>query len=177
MTELELDLSTLSEDGDTLELDDGRVLRLRVEPDEYGFDDISEFGDVYGRTEWTRNNDYGAQRPSDFTGRAEILNRDGRSTLWWEPYWDNDYPNGGRGETFDHAAERRNVRDILEYGFQCYGLELSEMIADSRGALHRVVVDTAWLSGVEPFADSAYVATIVSDLASELDLSKGSEDA
>ena len=43
--------SLLSSDGDTITLDDGRILRLRIEPDEW--QDISDFGDCYGMAAWT----------------------------------------------------------------------------------------------------------------------------
>ena len=77
------DLTGLTQHGDTLELDDGRMLRLLVEPDQDT--SVTDF-DCYGRFEWTRENDYGPVRPHDFTGRARILKHSWHESLWWEPY-------------------------------------------------------------------------------------------
>ena len=165
------ELEQLRDDGDALELENGAELRLRIVPDDTYIQDLADWGDVYGRTEWTRDSDYGPVRPADFDGTAEIMFRDHRSTLWWQPYDPTDIPGyreqGNRCEDF--RKYRQLVRDILEYGFSVVGLELREQLTDSRGAVHRVVLETAWLGGIEPDPERAYVLELVTDLARELE--------
>lgn len=165
------ELEQLRDDGDTLELENGAELRLRIIPDETYFKSLSDYGDVYGRTEWTRDSDYGPVRPADFDGTAEIMSRDRGSTLWWQPYNPTDIPGyreqGNQCEGF--RKYRQLVRDILEFGFYVVGLELREQLTDSRGAVHRVEIETAWMGGIEPFQEPAYVLELVTDLARELE--------
>lgn len=134
----------------------GIEYKFTFESDENSFENISDHGDVYGETRWVRDSDYGPERPSDFTGRARIITRDHGSTLWWEPYWDGDYPDGGRGETFDADAEYRNVCEIMEWGFYVAGLESSDGYV-------------AYLGGIEPNPDASYVLDVVTDLFAELE--------
>lgn len=157
-------LAALTEDGDEVQV--GRyTVRLRIEPDDIYFTDIAEMGDCYGHTAWPerQTNDYGyASRPDGFDGFARKLQL--RSDqIWWQP--PDDLRKAPRHDVNEVAG---NVRDILEYGFTAVGIELIETVADSRGNEHRVVADRAWIGGVEPFADAAYVRTIVSDLFAEL---------
>lgn len=155
------DLKDLSSDGDMVEID-GRIFRLRIEPDEcsQGFPD--EHGEVYGRFAWVNTSRYcdheHDERPDGFTGNAEILCTRGGDPIWWEPY-DIDR----RSEHF--REYRQNVLDILEYGWLLIGLEeLGPEDFYGRPA----VLNAAWLSGVEPFMNADYVQMIVSDLYAEL---------
>ena len=165
------ELEQLTDDGDTVELENGAELRLRIVPDDTYFGSLSDHGDCYGRTAWTRDSDYGPVRPADFDGTAEIMFRDHRSTLWWQPYDPTDIPGyreqGNRCEGF--RKYRQLVRDILEFGFYVVGLEFREQLTDSRGAVHRVELETAWLGGIEPDPERAYVRELVTDLARELE--------
>ena len=153
----------LTDDSDTVELGNRRY-RLRVEPDEtLRVEDIA--GDNYGALQWadTRRDDGYHQRPDSFTGNAELLGI-GRSydRIWWEP--PTDVPR-----TSEHfAALKRGLVNLLEYGYSVVGLEVSELVTDSRGGEHWVVLDTAWLGGIEPFPDNGWVAEIVRDLYAEL---------
>lgn len=151
-------------DTDTCTLPDGRQFRFSIKPDCESFEDIGDHGDVYGRTQWTRDNDYGAVRPADFDGTAEILTRDHGQSLWWLPYDIADIPNGREGKEFQEY--RSNVRDIMEYGFSYAVLEeLSGVDAYGRPIVTRV----ASLGGIEPFADADYVKSIVTDLFEEIE--------
>lgn len=147
-------ITTMTDDDDVTKLDDGRIVRLRIEPDSDA--SINDY-DSDGRIEWTRGNSYGPVRPSDFTGRAQILDRNNGYHLWWEPYHDLT-ENQIR-------SERPRIRDLVEYGFCGYILEL----CDGTDAYGRpIVVDTASLWGIEPFADAAYTRELLGDLLADL---------
>lgn len=86
-------LSDLSDDGDFVELDDGRTVRLKIEPDDMPFlfrdrhgnlccnDEMwGEFAFVDTRSDYRHNS-----RPAGFTGNAEIIQSRGGDPLWWEP--------------------------------------------------------------------------------------------
>ena len=150
-----LDLSELRDDGDVLKLDDGRVLRLRVEVDQNA--SINDY-DSDGRVEWTRNNpDTGhSQRPSTFNGTARIIDRDRNSCLWWQPYEDLT--------TEQIREEEPRILELVTYGFKGIVLEL----LDGRDAYNRpIVADIASLWGVDSLEDG-YLAEILNDLVSEL---------
>ena len=144
-------LDKLQSDGDSMEIGNGRTLKLVFTADETHFDDISEWGEVYGRTQWTRDGDYGAVRPSDFTGAAEILRHDHNYSLWWEPYDLKGLTGGREGQAF--RDYRTMVSEIMEWGFCVMGLKLYEEVADSRGGTHRVEVASAYVGGIEPMCD------------------------
>ncbi len=131
------DLSSLRYDGDKVELDDGRVIRLRLrfEPD---YDtNINDF-DAYGKVEWTRDNDYGAVRPKTFTGRARLMQRDRWQSQWWEPYEEMT--------DADIRAEMPRMRELIEYGFKVLCLEL----CDGHDAYGNLIVQSVeYLGGVE----------------------------
>src|ERR1035437_10345370 len=91
-----LDLAQLRGDGDTLELADGRMLRLKIEVDQ---DTSINDSDVYGHVE---------QYSHDYI-------RDGH-----EPR-PADGPKRG---TLEFGTFRRQVRDLLEMGFSGVTLEL-----------------------------------------------------
>lgn len=156
--ELAAAMADLTDDGDTFRLSGREYLRLVITPDEDA--SINDYeGD--GRTEWTRNNGHGPVRPSDFTGKARILTRDGDSSLWWEPptfeiigtVWDE--------ETL--RSEEARIRDLVENGFVSVRLELVETLRDQMNGEHDVVVATASLGGV----DKMY-GDLIGELASEI---------
>jgi hypothetical protein len=151
-------IAELRQDGDTLDLEDGRTLRLRLEPDQDA--SINDY-ESDGKVEWTRGNDYGPVRPDDFTGRARILNKDHGYSLWWEPYHELTEEQ--------IRSEEYRIRMLVEYGFQVVVLELCEG-TDAYG--HLVVKEVACLGGVEWDADNnGYLDSVVSDLLAELDIS------
>ena len=108
-------------DGDTWDMNDGRVIELRVTPD----DDMSimdEQGEGVwcGQLEWThQTNDYGWPiRPEWADGGAEILSRDHNSVLWWRPLDDCL-----KDRTIRDAV-RSTVLELLEYGYSIVSVEV-----------------------------------------------------
>jgi len=154
-----LDLSTLRDDDDTLVLDDGRVLRLRIRPDDTNpFDEY----DVYGRIGWDeRDSETGnRRRPRDFDGNAERMwLQQNSGPVWWQP------PADIKRNAPGFAELRRIVNDLASFGMYGYVLEL----LDGKDAYqHGIVVNVASLWGIEPFVDAAYAEEIIADLVREL---------
>jgi hypothetical protein len=154
-----IDLSALVQDRDFIELDDGRCLRLRIEPDDLNpFEDF----DCYGKlAQGRRHEDTGREiRPDGFDGNAEKLSmRSGG--IWWQP--PSDGPKRG---TDDFAELRRLVLDLDEFGMVSVKLE----ILDGKDAYGQpIVVNFASMGGIEPYPGE-YLAEIISELAAELEL-------
>jgi len=151
-----MELDKLRTDGDTIDLNDGRVLRLRIEVDQDST--VEDAPDYYGLVGWsTTDRDTGHQRrPSNMNGSAEILRRDHRAHLWWQPPADVEQ---------DSRSELRNlVADLCEYGFKGVVLELCEG-EDHYGA--PIVRDSASLWGIDSLEDG-YLLTVVGELWGEL---------
>jgi hypothetical protein len=157
-----LDLSSLTDDGDTLELDDGRTLRLKIEVDQDT--SIGDFPDCYGRLteERVRMNEYGwYARPSDMSGNAEKLWYGNDGPWWWEP------PTDVKRSDPVFKSLRDNVRELLAFGFKGVILELLQ----GEDAYHRpIVVESASLWGIDSL-DNGYIHEVVSELADELEVS------
>lgn len=181
-TELAAVLAQLDDDGDTVELDDGRTLRLRIETDdESPFDHINGC-DAYGRVAWVeryRGDHYRGQatRPDGFTGRAVKLHVMGGDAFWWEPYYE------GGAYTPPTSAEQAWMAELVTFGFKGVTLELRESVTDSRGNDHDVTVATAALWGLDTLDETnGYGITvkrngylhddILPDLAAELGLGR-----
>ena len=159
-TMMEMDLSTLREDGDTLTLEDGRVLRLKIEPDYAA--SINDF-DCYGHV-WENSlprNEMGYYvRPSAFTGNAEKLSWGNDGPWWWEPPTDVK-------RTDPHFRELRGlVTQLLAYGFSRVMLELCKG-NDYYG--RPIVVNCASLWGIEDKSAEA-VADLLFELYCELEV-------
>jgi len=159
-----LDLGALQHDGDTLELRDGRTLRLRIEPDDTNYmDDPDEF---YGTVAWVerdRDTGYDKTRPAGFGGTARKLlaNRHG-DRVWWQP--PTDGPTPGTPE-FDKMSE--HLQALLEFGYVGVILE----VLDGTDAYNRPIVTKAQsLWRIESDYDPEYLAEVVRDLANELGL-------
>ena len=158
----DVDVSTLCEDGDTLEIDETRTLRLRVEPDDRSLLDDQGPDMWCGELEWVRPNRdyvgrYMTRRPDGYNGRARILERDNGYALWWQP--PTDVPD----DRLDSFAA--TLRDLLEYGYVGIVLELLEG-TDAYG--RPIVTRSESLWGVEWNADRHYVDDVVSDLWAEM---------
>ena len=160
-------------DDDSVELDGGRKLRLLQDPD---YDvSINDF-DCYGKVEYIEPRRRGQSRPEGFDGFArKIWTHDG-SCYWWQP------PADLRGAKPTHpivvdadgvrhvrpdvvidqiASLGRLVRNILDFGFVCVGVEV---IATCDGCHQERVLTTAFVGGVEPLTDREYMVDIVQDL-------------
>lgn len=166
----DLDLTQLTQDGDTLELPDGRTLRVRVEPDQ-DYNPFEDF-DIYGRISDLRwgpdnrslENVYGnLERPHDFDGNAEKIDIiSGR--IWWQP--PKDGPKRG---TPEFREWRSFIIDLASYGGVGVILELLDEVPDAYG--QPVVRHTASLWGIDSL-DDGYITEVVRDLAHELGLHK-----
>jgi hypothetical protein len=152
------------EDGETVELLNGKKLRLKVSPDYYT--DLNDF-DYLGRVEWSKYNKYNKTsyifdkhpRPDGFDGNAEILKKDGGSNLWWQP------PQDVARESDQLRAVRKTALSVIEYGYLEYKLEL----LDGLDAYKRpIVIKVSVLSGIEPFIDESTKEDIMQELLWEL---------
>ena len=158
MTATDLDLSTLMENGDTLTLEDGRVLRLKIEPDyDASINDFDCYGQVWENS-LPRNEMGYYTRPSTFTGNAEKLSWGNDGPWWWEPPTDVSRSD----EMF--RSLRDSVIQLLAYGFSGVMLELCKG-NDYYGKL--IVVNSVSLWGVDDATGGAIV-DILADLADEL---------
>lgn len=144
-------------------LPDGQSLRLSIEPDET--DPLEDMGEGFwtGPVAWVERDRWtgrDAPRPDGFDGRARKLQVGNGDAVWWQV--PDDVPAESVGPMGDA------IRDILEYGYSGYVLELRETVTDSTGGAHVVTVDTASLWGIEPFPDDSYLAEVVADLIREI---------
>lgn len=148
-----IDLSSLTSDGDTLDISEGRTLRLKVWSDDQ--DPFREY-EVYGRLAWAdRNSNPEGHRPDIFDGNAEKIRHD----AWWQP--PTDGPRRGTPE-FDQF--RALVRDLIEYGMHGVTLE----VLQGEDAYYRpIVVEVASLGGIDSLENN-YLAEVVKELADEL---------
>lgn len=154
-TEIQTLADALRLDGDTAQLPDGSVLKLSILPDE-GYDPFLDT-ESYGKVEACGR--YNSNRPDGFDGNGEILNSGG-TAIWWQP--PADAPRRGTPEFRDL---RQMVLDLIEYGMQVVLLQRLDGL-DFRGRPN--VVESASLCGVEPFANSEYIESIVIDLLPEV---------
>ena len=152
----DIDLSALTDVGDTLELDDGRRLRLVVEHDEHTR--INDF-DCYGRTDeysygytWPEGH---RARPDDFDGNAEKLSYDRNTWMWWQP------PSDVSRGSDEFRALRSHVIDLLERGFDRIGLEL---LGDNDFYGRPIVLDATWLGGCDSTDVTDYLPDLLVDL-------------
>jgi hypothetical protein len=152
------------EDGETVELLNGKKLRLKVSPDYYT--DLNDF-DYLGRVEWSKYSSYSKTsyiydrnpRPDGFNGNAEIIDVDRGSSLWWQPPQDV-----ARGSD-QFKALRILVKNVVNYGFNVFTLEL----LDGKDGYGRdIVAKYSSLAGLEPFLDELSKEDILQELLSEL---------
>lgn len=147
-------LDKLRHDGDTYDLPDGRMIRLRIEPDHDA--SINDAPDFYGRL---ADADRGQDRPHAFDGNAEKmwLQQNG-GCVWWQP------PKDVRRTDEGFAALRRLVNDVASFGFVGYVVELVGPETDADAYGHRPVVAFDSLWGIEAMVDDAYARTIIGEL-------------
>ena len=162
-----LDLSDLTDDGDTLDLGNGLSLRLLIEPDQCG--SVMDDGDWHGDLQWgTRNRDTGRNvRPDDFDGSAEKILTDGGDALWWAP------PADAVRDADLRDRLRSSIVSLYHQGYHVVTLELRETVTDSLGQPHVVTIEAASVGMVDLIGDTtaddeAHVQEILSDLIHEL---------
>ena len=154
----DIDLTALTDDGDTIEIGERHRLRLRIEVDE-----VSSINDYEsdGRVEWCNDRDPHAPRPDGFTGAAEKLwAPQNCGAFWWQPW---DAKEWAALPDDVKRRERWRICRLMAFGFKQIGLELQEQITDSFSGEHWVEIATEWLSGVDGFYPE-----IVPDLAGQL---------
>jgi hypothetical protein len=144
------DLTALTDHGDTVELEDGRTLRLLIRPDEYNnpFDVYDCYGKVAPLDRHNR------QRPDGFDGNAEKLTIF-NDVIWWQP--PADAPQRG---TEEFAKFRSLIIDLASWGAKVVTLEILDGI-DAYG--RPIVVAVANLAGIDSLEDG-YLAQVVSEL-------------
>lgn len=153
-------VADLTDDGDTVELEDGRTLRLVLEPDMDA--DIRDF-DCHGSFSqhgYDHGDDSGRTRPDGMTGNAEKLQCDRGSFVWWEPPAD-----GPRRGTAEFDEMRAGIRDLLETGYVGIIVELLRPESDSDAYGARIVDNVASLWGCDTVYPEA-VADLVSEVLS-----------
>ena len=161
MTDTRLDLSSLEDDGDTLELEDGRVLRLKITVDpDASINDFDCYGKVYDGPALRRNDMGYYPRPPGFTGNAERLWYGNDGPWWWEPYADIK-----RG-TPEFDEMRCQVQELLAFGYKGVILDL---ISSCDHCGRSGVIKSASLWGIDSL-DNGYIHEVVSELASELEV-------
>ena len=164
-TLLEAICAELVDDGDTFTMDDGRVIRLKIEQEECDIFDLWE-DCCYGKVEpVTLNRDYNYSerpRPAGFNGAARKLRVGrGHDGWWWQPPAD---------VAQEHVESlRKLVTSIIEEGFWQVGVEL----LSGRDAYGQWIVQhAAWVGGIEPMSWDAsareHYAEFVHDQVREL---------
>lgn len=149
-----------TDDREIVELADGRALRLLIQPDH---DTTINDYDCYGRVAWVGrgHGGYPPNRPDGFNGRARKL-WTSSDAFWWQPPADV--------ADADLVDMSYHVRDLMEYGFHVYIVELLGEETDYYG--RRPVLDVLGALGGVDTTDPSYVQEIVGDIVSE-----GLEDA
>jgi hypothetical protein len=163
---MNIDLDKLADDGDTIDLEDGRKLRLRIMPDE----DASVF-DVpfYGEFAWVKRDSWTGrdqERPDNFDGNAEKMSTYSDGNYWWQPPR-GDYAMTAKRGSKEFADFRQIVKDLVEYGFCGVVLELLDG-EDTYG--RNIAVEHEALWGIDSLNHGCYLAEIVRELAGELGL-------
>lgn len=155
-----MDLSKLTQDGDTLDLEDGRKLRLRIEPDQdYDpFEDTDVFGKRAALNAGSHNLTGERERPEGFDGNAEkLLDYQGYG-FWWQPPQDVK-----RGDP-QFTAVRDEAMEAATYGGYILYLELLK----GEDAYRRpIVTKVAEVYGVD-FASLTDIKEFVVELWGEL---------
>lgn len=162
-----INLSTLTEDGDTLDLGNGLSLRLRVEPDECG--SVMDDGDWHGDLKWGGFDRYTGRsvRPDGFDGSAEKILTDSGDALWWAP------PADAVRDAELRDRLRSSIVALYHQGYNVVTLELRETLADHAGHPHTVTVESASIGMVALIGettedDVAHVQELLSDLIYEV---------
>jgi hypothetical protein len=162
-TERLAEIASVLDDDKPYTLDDGRIVRLRVEPD---YDsDLNDY-DYLGKYAPVEPDRYyyvypHAPRPASFDGRARIIRlRD--VNVWWQP--PTDYEKCDRSV---RDSIYRTACDVLEYGYTVYIVEVCEGL-DGYG--RPIVRDFTALGGIEPLLYGKDRESVIVDVLAMLDL-------
>ena len=144
----------------TLDIGDGMTLRFREDQD--ADTTINDF-DYLGKVSPVGRHDYQPTRPDGFDGMAEKVSTQ-CDTFWWQP--PDDLRKGW--VTYEHKKElRQAVRDILNYGYQVFVVELRKG-TDAYG--NPIVIDYGCLGGIEPFMSDEDKGETVRDIVYEMNV-------
>jgi len=161
--ELLAEIASVLDDEKPYTLADGRVLRLRVEPDYQT--ELNDF-DYLGRVEPVQPDRYyyaypHAERPQGFDGSARII-RTRDSSYWWQP--PTDYEKCDRSV---RDAIYRTACEVLMYGYAVYIVE----VCDGQDAYGRLIVrDVASMGGIEPCLSQKDRAFTITEVLAMLEL-------
>lgn len=145
------DLVTLGQ----IEINDDYLMRFRQEHDDCT--SINDW-DCYGKVAHIFRD---RKRPECFDGMAEIISSY-QDQYWWQP--PEDLRKGW--DTYEHKNTlRAAVRDILDYGFMIYIVEICRG-KDAYG--NAIVVEYATLGGIEPMLKDSDKVDIVADIVNDL---------
>jgi hypothetical protein len=127
-------------DGDSVDLPDGRSIRLRLQQDEFA--SFADWPDCYGRVEYAATNRMTGykDRPEWADGAARKIWA-GNDCFWWQPPADiisNREQVGGYG---------RMIHELLIYGWQDVIVEILDEGTDAYGS--PVVREYNSIGGVE----------------------------
>ena len=161
------DLAELDDNGSTVTLAPGYDLHLVIDSDpDANLDDYDE--EFTGRFHWQARD---GDRPSDFDGAARIIDRDYGQVCWWQP------PDDIKGDAEGIDSLLGWIRDRWDMGWSWVAIELlgpaPAMDPTDWRYVHsnyhppRPVLGQEGIGGVDD-TGSGYLATLVSDLASEL---------
>lgn len=159
-------LADLTDDGDVYVFDGTRYsLTLHIEVDDITAMEHINDADCWGRVEWAKvDRDTGyCTRPRHFTGAARKLTINGwhmEGEVWWEPYREGH-------KVYDDPETIAYMRRLLGDGFRQVGVTLHEIVSDSLGHPHTVVVASDWLCGIDSL-DNGYLADVIDGRIAEL---------
>lgn len=152
----------------TIDIGDGYTVRLTVDYDDVcTVNDFDCYGKVFDarRNAWTGGH---AERPEGCDGMAEIIVYGKGDAVWWQPpSFDKEDRRRWHTDREYRDALRRQVSDLLAFGFQMLRLELCHG-TDAYGNM--IVVDYNIIGGIEPFIDAEDLASHVRDLAYEIEV-------
>ena len=160
-----MDVRELAEElaaSEVVTLDDGRVVRLKIEHD--GATNVNHF-DCYGRVEYGRVDRYTGWevRPPTFDGTAVKMSVGRHESLWWMPYLPTKEDR--RRWATDADLRRRECRfmaDLLEMGFAMYVIEV---LGGSDAYGRPIVEDYDILAGCDSWDASDHVDYLADMLA------------
>lgn len=151
--------------SNTVALDNGVTVTFTTDSD--SDTSINDF-DCYGKIHWIeRRSDWAAspRRPDNFDGMAEILTTNYGDRYWFQPYCDGkEYRRLWHTDAEYRNANRQQVMDLLNYGFQTYTVELfrtCESCQRPESLTYRT------MGGIEPFAEFGDQKSVLDDLIRE----------